>query len=42
MGYTFEVNIKFHVLSLTSQLNPFLDGIHLMNYGNVFGKGVSA
>ena len=31
MGYTFEVNIKFHVLSLTSQLDPFLDGIHLMN-----------
>ena len=32
MGYTFEVNIKFYVLSLTSKLNPFLDAIHLMNY----------
>ena len=41
MGYTFEVNMHFYVLSLTSLINPLSEVKHLMDYGNMMGKSRS-
>ena len=42
LGYTFEVVIDFKVLTLTSQINPFLCQTLFINYWTVLRKGWSA